>query len=804
MIFYSHSEISPSGGKLGVKTIGRHTENVRNIALLGFESSTCFSFSTDELKVMLADLCCYHDLGKYTKYFQRYLLTDEKVDPFLKAHARFGAYSIYQKYLLKEPSTAVLLYFIVLNHHGNLDNLKDNEFSRGLEAQYNIACFSKQKLTVNDIVAQMEKELGEENLATWLQAPDAVQFYRSVKGIIQSPQIEYYFLINYLFSLLIEADKLDASETPYYSLQPIASNLVDLYRPMHSAGTINLQDLPTASQNQLRSYCRLQVAQYLSRDDWQEHRLFTLTAPTGIGKTLTALDFALKLKVLIRSKEHREARIIYALPFINIIEQSLQVYKEVFSGQNINLLAHYQYADAFGDIIPSEERSYNQQTMLLDTWQCDVVITTFVQFLQTLIGNRNKLLKKFNHFAGAIIVLDEIQTIRLGQLPLVGAVLFYLSKFLNARVLLMTATKPKIFELANQEILRVEGEEARSIELLPDHEAIFGCFSRTKIVSLLDYKFEDETAFVNTCFFVKWRPEQSCIIVCNTVRRSMDLFRAIIENADVEQNPVYYLSTNIVPLYRQVVIERIQNDLAFKRKPILVATQCVEAGVDLDFDMGFRDLGPIDSIIQIAGRINRNNNPKKKYSPLYIVDFGDCSRIYDAITRQQSEKVLRANPEVAEEGYLLLVEAYFSAIAANKSFQESRKIFDAMKHLKYHTDDDKTDVGVSSFKVIDENASVLSIFIELDENAAQLHDLFGKMIRKEISMEEFAPFKKGFHQHLLSIPGHLQKAADLVKNGNNELCEGIYIVRREQLTEFYDLTTGFDRSHENKAHSMLL
>jgi CRISPR-associated endonuclease/helicase Cas3 len=442
--------------------------------------------------------------------------------------------------------------------------------------------------------------------------------------------------------------------------------------------------------------------------------------------------------------------------------------------------------------------------MALDTWQCDVVITTFVQLFQTLIGNRNKLLKKFNHFAGAILILDEVQTIRLGQLPLIGASLYYLSKFLNTRILLMTATKPKIFELANQEILSAEGEEATSLELLPNYEAVFSCFSRTKLISLIDQKLENETGFLDSVFLKRWQADRSCILVFNTVRRSMDVFREVLKNVDTAQNPVYYLSTNIVPVHRQAVIDNIKRDIANNLKPILVATQCVEAGVDLDFDMGFRDLGPIDSIIQVAGRINRNNNPDKKYSPLYVLDFGDCSKIYDAITQQQSRKVLKENPEIPEEQYLQLVEGYFLQIATNKSFQESRKIFDAMKHLKYDSVDLKNNPAVSSFQVINEKSPSLTVFIELDENASHLKDCFIQLIHKAITTEDFAPYKRRFHQHIVSVPGHLPKAADLLRSKKNLLCEGMYYVSKTELADFYDITTGFDRSHENSQHSMLL
>lgn len=802
-MFYSHSETLSDGTRKGIKSIQQHNQGVSQNALISFDPSISFStLDTEQLKLLISDVCRYHDLGKYSTYFQTYLLTNERVDNYLKAHARFGAYTIFQKYKDQNSVLALLLYYIVVNHHLNLDNLAKNEFSKKTEAKNNEGYFNKQKATFNEFWDVIKIEIGDDKLEQYVTSPEGKTIYRATKELSDTKSnIQNYFLINYLFSLLIEADKLDASDTSLYPKKPIAKHLVDKYRPLSINKIIENQDISLFSQNELRSYGRLRVNQFLERADWQEHKLFTLTAPTGLGKTLMALDFAIRLRDNIRQTEQREAQIIYALPFINIIEQSLQVYNEVFEGEDINLLAHYQYADALEQTSKDESSNYNQKMMMLDTWQCDVVITTFVQFLQTLIGNRNKLLKKFNHFAGSIIILDEVQTIRLGQLPLIGAALFYLSKFLNARIVLMTATKPKIYELANQEILENEGEEAKSIELLPDYEKVFQCFKRTKIVSLIDEKLADERQFIDTIFLEKWSEEKSCIIVCNTVKRSLDVFKLISQECNEDINPVYYLSTNIIPAGRQGIIDAIKADLKAELKPILVSTQCVEAGVDLDFDMGFRDLGPMDSIIQVAGRINRNNNLAKQYSPLYIIDFGDCEKIYDKVTQQQARFLLENNRQILENNYLEVIESYFSNVAGNKSFIDSRKIYEAMKALKYDSEDPKNDIAVSSFQVIEEKFPPVSVFIEIDENATEYKEKFIKMIHKELSQEDFSYYKKGFHQHIISVPSHLPKAKELKNIDMYSLCDGLHIIPISELTYFYNSLTGFDRTNEDKEHS---
>ena len=362
--------------------------------------------------------------------------------------------------------------------------------------------------------------------------------------------------------------------------------------------------------------------------------------------------------------------------------------------------------------------------------------------------------------------------------------------------------KIKVFELANQEIL-TGMDKAEAFELLDNYEEVFQCFQRTCIVPLTDKKIEDESEFLEKYFFDKWTESKSCIIVCNTVKRSADVFNLI---RDSITNPIYYLSTNIVPLHRQAIIQAIQNDLKNGLKPVLVSTQCVEAGVDLDFDMGFRDLSPIDSIVQVAGRINRNNNADKKYSPLYVIDFGDCERIYDKITMQQSQKALKQfAPQILEEQYLEMIGAYFNNISYRSSFAISRDIFNAMKTLKYDSDDPKNDIAVSSFQVISETYPAISIFVEFDEESIKIKNLFCKLIHKEITQEEFSGSKKSFHQRIISIPSHLPKAIEMKRDADRyQLCEGLFYIPNNELAEFYDLVTGFSRLKENKQHSMFL
>lgn len=798
MIFYSHSKTDSNGNTVGSKTLKEHTTGVLQKALQAHVENLNFGIDQDKLNKLIKTTALFHDFGKFTTFFQNYLLKKE-TDRELKQHARIGGITAFNTLHEIDKKLSLIGMYVIFRHHTQLCDILD--FPKVFDENLN-RIFRAQVNDLKDNLTHIEEILNVSEINKYLTYPDEREIRRNFKiWAKRKPNIKDYYLINYVFSLLIEADKLDASGTNQYSIQDIDESLVD---KRFKKAKLNLQtNLKSLTNNELRNHCRAEVTANLLREDILEHFIFTLTAPTGIGKTMTALDFALKLKTKIKTNKGISVPIIYALPFINIIEQVLKEYKTTLP-ENIKIIGHYQFADVFGKDKKKvdnggEIQNYNQKLMALDTWQSDIVITSFVQFFETLIGNRNKLLKKFNHYANAIVILDEVQTLRLDQMPLIGAALFYLSKFLRSRIILMTATKPKIFELAQEEILSKEGETVKPFELLPSHKKVFSLYKRTKIVPLINHKFKNdiEYDFLENIFLKKWDKLKSCLIVCNTVNRSISLFNVIQKYIDENglSNTLEYLSTNIIPAHRKERIEKIKNNISHNNAPIVVSTQVVEAGVDLDFDMGFRDIGPIDSIIQIAGRINRNNNPQKTYSPIYVVNFGDASKIYGQITTSQSIKALQSKTEFREDDYFGLISQYFDNISSRSSFTRFNKIFDSMKHLRYDSLDREIDRPVSSFKIIEEGNSTISVFIEIDKKAIELKQKYLDKLSGIITIEEFdEKYKTDFQQRIITVPNYL------VKNLNpiNENEDNLMIVRNEVIRDYYNNKTGFIRKTEKE------
>ncbi len=796
---YSHSKLNKEGERVGSKFLIDHLKGVRDKSLNNYSERASFSH-LDNPTSLLEKICWLHDLGKYTIYFQTYLLGLEKVDQRLRSHSSLGAHTSFN--LLKEdPKRALIAYFLIKQHHGNLLNfdqvLWPDQYNKSKWRIQDTFKKQVQKLTSFEGLNEYFLEIEKQNIS-FVEPKVLCKLYESEfegKG-----EIENYFLINYLFSLLIESDKLDASDTGLYKLISLPEEAVDnrFGSPSYPSG-----DLTDLTQNELRNFVRAEVVKKIKDKDILEKRLFTLAAPTGIGKTMTALDFALKLRKKIEVEEGYISQIIYGLPFINIIEQALSEYEKTLKTGGI--LGHYQFADIFGKDNLNQDNDensfYSQKKMAWDTWQSDIVITSFVQLFETLIGNRNKLLKKFHHFADSIIILDEVQTLSIEKLPLIGAALYYLAKFLNTRIIIMTATQPKIFGLMERELgLFIDDPNLQVLNLLNRDNEVFNCFNRTKVVPMIDKKIEVDE--FSELFNTHWKADKSCLIVVNKVNRSIEIYDMLcqLKNENGFKNPILYLSTNITPVERRKRVNWMKYKMQYGAKPILISTQVVEAGVDLDFDMGFRDLGPIDSIVQVAGRINRENSKKRKGSPLYVIDLGDCQTIYGLMTDLQARFVLD-KAEIPESEYKKMVGRYFDEIADPKrtDFSTSKEIFSAMKCLRYGYHGNKGGMGktVSDFKIIEESYKGISVFVEQpnDQIGTKAREAFQALLKEKVTREFFETnHKRSFQQRVIAVPNYLPNIVDLEKE--DRLSEDILWIKSDVAEFFYNKNTGFIRNQE--------
>ena len=315
----------------------------------------------------------------------------------------------------------------------------------------------------------------------------------------------------------------------------------------------------------------------------QEKGMFRLTVPTGGGKTIASLAFALR-----HAAAHQMKRIIYVIPYTNIIEQNAQVFREILGEENV-LESHCNI-----DYTSSEELRPMQ--LASENWDKPVVVTTNVQFFESLFASKSSKCRKLHNIANSVIIFDEAQMIPPEQLKPCLAVIEELPAQYGSSVVLCTATQPTF-----QNFFQRKWEP---VELCPCMEEQFHFFKRTR--------FEDIGTVTEEELEEKLLKETQALCIVNTKKRAQRVYNAI------KGDGVFHLSTTMYPKHRKRVLEQIRKRLEDGKKCILIATSLVEAGVDLDFRSVYRQLAGMDSMIQAAGRGNRNGDRSIEESPVYI------------------------------------------------------------------------------------------------------------------------------------------------------------------------------------------
>jgi len=509
----------------------------------------------------------WHDLGKYSEEFQRYLLQDssedfheaeirEKVD-----HTSAGA----QYATEKIPCLGYLLAYAVSGHHaGLLDGVSAN------------ACLYK-RLTKK--LPPWEHGLGQLPPFKDLELPMFLK--EAFEGKRNEAAFRFSFFIRMIFSCLVDADFLDTacflnpdieSERPIWPgdiLKQIDDCLEEYVRKKFGC------DDSTVNKT------RFEVRQACLAAAEKSPGLFSLTVPTGGGKTLSSLAFALK-----HAKKYGLQRIIYVLPFTSIIEQNARVFREVTAslkdkGLEDPVVEHHSTVNPEKETLAGRLASEN--------WDAPIVVTTTVQFYESLFSNRPSRCRKLHNLARSVIILDEVQKLPVDYLRPCLAVLKELaSPMYGSTVVLCTATQPAVHQ---REEFPIGLAGVR--EIVPEPKRLYEVLKRVTVEDLGRLSDDDLSEKIGNYHHVL------CIV--NTRRHAQNLFLRCRD-----REGVYHLSAGMCPAHRAEVLGRIKKALDRGEPCRLISTQVVEAGIDLDFPVVFRSLAGLDSVAQAAGRCNRN------------------------------------------------------------------------------------------------------------------------------------------------------------------------------------------------------
>ena len=367
---------------------------------------------------------------------------------------------------------------------------------------------------------------------------------------------------------------------------------------INKQNTRYLDATPSSSINTARSDILRQCQNY-GQNPQHGRDIYTLTAPTGSGKTNASITFALN-----HANTHGFNRIIYVIPYMSIIDQTAKTFAQIFGDDNV--LAHYSQADWQ----TSNDDASAAKQIMAENWNAPIVVTTAVQFFESLYSNKTSSLRKLHNIANSVVIFDEAQTLPVEYLlPCLKAICSLVDDY-RCSAVLCTATQPAISDYIND----MQNKPHTIKEIINISDAQRRLFDRTTI------EFADTITHRDLANRLAGQSQTLCVV--NTRAAAQELYEQVKKQC-TDTNSVYCLTTLQCPYDRQMIIDEIRTKLANNQPCRVISTSLIEAGVDLDFPTAWRQTAGLDSILQIAGRCNRNGKRNKDDSVVTIFDDGE-------------------------------------------------------------------------------------------------------------------------------------------------------------------------------------
>jgi CRISPR-associated helicase Cas3/CRISPR-associated endonuclease Cas3-HD len=591
--YYAHSSPTPGGSPEPLK------EHLLSVALRAASYGAAFG---GEEEARLAGLL--HDLGKYGELFQRRLQGKEKgID-----HWSAGAWTTLTKYEQGGIASALAIQ----GHHVGLQQA-DMDSLRGLDpAKLARSHPFGLRLSENDSAALVQRLTGD-----GIALPD-----RAFASVYERTACAAAMLdVRMLFSALVDADFI---ETEAHFDRDCAGNRryrqpgppLDAHKALEAL-LVHIEALASSTESsQAMKAMRADLLRSCLQAADSDQGLFTLTAPTGSGKTLSMLAFALR-----HAKRHGLRRVVTVLPYLTIIDQTAREYRRALEalaceGEADNLiLEHHSLAGVKStdgaEGSDAEDEATRRRRELSENWDAPIVVTTSVQFLESLFSSRPSACRKLHRLAQSAVLFDEVQTLPTNLAIPTLATLSRLSERYRVTVVFATATQPAFTHL-NEHVKKFCVKGWNPAEIVPGTTAQSWRLRRTAVdwpdlSRVASWKeLADQMAGVES---------RQVLCVVNLKRHAVALFQDL-QRRDVEG--LIHLSTNMCPTHRRAALLEVRSRLGDGRPCCLVSTQCVEAGVDVDFPEVFRAFAPLDAIIQAAGRCNRNHRLNRGTMHVFI------------------------------------------------------------------------------------------------------------------------------------------------------------------------------------------
>jgi CRISPR-associated endonuclease/helicase Cas3 len=650
-----------------------------------------------------------HDLGKYQPEFQRYLANGGVRGSV--PHSSWGAgYARLLKVL--EASIAID------GHHKGLPNISAWKSDTNLFMRGDVSGFEYIKQDfINDT------EINESDLTKLDSSMFAEEAQKSQREIF----------IRYLFSALTDSDWLSTEEHfdqdkfnmrigAALSTDAMISKLEEEFSSKSKDGEIN----------QLRNDARNQAIQKAD----MPCGFYSLALPTGMGKTLTSMAWALR-----HAKKNDLKRIIIVLPYINIIDQTAQILKSIF-GEEWVLEHHSGYNeddhnghDVMESCSPIEER----KRLACENWDYPVIVTTTVQFFESLFSNRPSQCRKVHNVAESVVIFDEVQAIPKEVILPTLQMLKDVQIVMKTSFLFCTATQP-----AFEKRQGFDGID-EICPLIDDPAVLYDKTKRVEYNLLNDLKPIDYNSLLKAVV----QTGDSTLVIFNMKKAVLEFYNCTREQGNWEKK--YHLSTAMCPSHRKDVIKNVRDDLEAKRKILVVSTQLIEAGVDFDFPVVFRAMAPLEAVIQSAGRCNREGRLGELGGEVYLFklqDSGMPNKTYAACAGHAEELI---KPHLSRLHGHMIFNEYYAQVIRLYVDPDKYNINEARRQFNFETVND-------AYHIIENATEGLFIYNYSDESRQLLHSLEHKEFLSRDDYRKMQTYTVQVYRHFILQNGSMCKA----------------------------------------------
>jgi len=630
-------------------------EHLQNVSKLAGQFAV-----TPEMKAVAAQCGLYHDIGKYSQEFQKYIrgLKHGRVN-----HSTAGAQLLQQTGSL----TGALEAFCIAGHHAGLSN-RGSRFDTANEGTF---C-GRMKKEVPDFSAYKNE----------LPQPQKLMGFEKVLneyGTFQRPDcIAANLWLRMLFSCLVDADFLDTEaymkngQVQRGQFATIDKLATEFFSQLQKKGFFT----PKNALNRKRYEILERCIQYGKN---HPEGIYTLTVPTGGGKTISAFAWAME-----QARTYHKKRIIYVIPYTSIIEQTADTLRS-FLG-NDNIIEHHSQVE-----YDDTQEALNRKRLATENWDAPVIVTTNVQFFESLFANRTSRCRKLHNMADSVILFDEVQMFPVNFLTPVLQSLEALVQHFSCSLLFCSATQPE-FNSATIPSLKLHPKPVEIMDNLPD---LYRFFKRTIMVNegLKDYDWVADRISENP----------QCLCICLTKDEALQIYQRV-------KGECTYLSTNLCPSHRQQVIQEMKEKLKKGEICRMVSTSIISVGVDIDFPVVYLEENGVDSLIQGAGRCNREG---KKSAAESLVHIFSTEKIQNSqFMRQERQCMQLVEQQYSDMTLPDAIKTYFQELyGAKESILDEKGILELSGKVAFATIGEK-------FKLIEDHTR--NLFIPWDDEAKQI------------------------------------------------------------------------------------